>query len=191
MAQPYEVDSIKAAQAAMRSQYLNGATGVLVSGLVWLTTSFVVYRYSTQQAVWALLVGGALIHPLSTGVNYLLGAKAAGPEPNGLRALALESTFFMLMTIPLAYGLSLLRPAWFFQGMLLIIGGRYFTFHTLYGSKLFWLLGSVLGVSAYGLFATHTQPLETTLTGAAIEIVFGSVLFYAFASQKKGDVAAL
>lgn len=191
MAQPDEVDSIEAAQAAMRRQYLNGATGVLVSGLVWLTTSFVVYHYSTQQAVWALLVGGALIHPLSMGVNRLLGAKAAGTEPNGLRALALEGTCFMLMTIPLAYGLSLLRPAWFFQGMLLIIGGRYLTFHTLYGSKLFWLLGSVLGVSAYGLFAAHTRPLETTLTVAAIELVFGSVLFYAFFFQKKRDVTAL
>lgn len=89
----------------------------------------------------------------------------------------MEGTVFMLMTIPVAYGLSLLRHEWFFQGMLLIIGGRYLTFRTLYGNKLFWLLGSLLGVSAYGLFATNTHSLVTTLTGGLIEVCFGLILF--------------
>lgn len=172
----------------MRSRYLNGATGVLVSGIVWLTTSWAVHLYPIKQAIWILLVGGALIHPLSTVVNRILGGKATSTKESRLSALAMEGTFFMLMTIPLAYGLSLLRPVWFFQGMLLIIGGRYLTFHTLYGSKLFWLLGSVLGISAYGLFASNAQPLVTTLTGAVIEIVLGIFLFYDFFSKKKRGI---
>lgn len=173
----------------MSSAYRNGATGVLVSGLVWLTTAGVIYRFSTYQAIWALLVGGALIHPISTLVNRLLEGKVSTNKDNRLVSLAMEGTIFMLMSIPVAYGLASVRPAWFFQGMLMIIGGRYLTFHTLYGNKLYWLLGGLLGLSAYGLFATHTQAMVTTLTGGFIEVCFSVILFYDFSFKRKAGSA--
>ena len=37
----------------------------------------------------------------------------------------------MLLSIPVAVGLGLYNPAWFFPAMLLIIAGRYLTFATL------------------------------------------------------------
>jgi hypothetical protein len=173
----YPIDSLTAAQTNMRSEYRNGATGVLVSGIVWLTTAGVIYTVSTKQAIWILLVGGALIHPMSTLLNKIMGLNAATNNDNPLTGLAMEGTVFMLMTIPIAYGLSLLRAEWFFQGMLLIIGGRYLTFRTLYGNKLFWVLGGLLGVSAYGLFVTNMHLLVTTLTGGLLEVCFSLVLF--------------
>lgn len=173
----YPIDSLTAAQTNMRSEYRNGATGVLVSGIVWLTTAGVIYSGSTKQAIWTLLVGGALIHPISTLLNKITGLKAAITNDNPLSGLAMEGTVFMLMTIPMAYGLSLLRAEWFFQGMLLIIGGRYLTFRTLYGNKLFWVLGGLLGVSAYGLFAANMHSLVTALTGGLLEVCFSLVLF--------------
>ncbi|WP_046375288.1 DUF7010 family protein [Spirosoma radiotolerans] len=168
----------------MRSEYRNGATGVLVSGIVWLTTAGVLYNFSTKQAIWTLLVGGALIHPISTLINKRMGLQAATNNDNPLTGLAMEGTVFMLMTIPIAYGLALLRAEWFFQGMLLIIGGRYLTFRTLYGNKLFWLLGGLLGVSAYGLFASNMHSLVTTLTGGFIEVCMGLLLFGDFPLRK-------
>lgn len=185
MEQPHPTDSLKVAQSDMSSTYRNGATGVLISGLVWLTTAGVIYRFSIHQAIWALLVGGALIHPISTLVNRLLGGKASTNKDNQLVSLAMEGTFFMLMSIPVAYGLASLHPTWFFQSMLMIIGGRYLTFHTLYGNKLYWLLGGVLGLSAYGLFASNTQAMVTTLTGGFIEVGFSVLLFYDFSTKKK------
>lgn len=183
------IDSIAAAQTDLRTQYRNGATGVLISGIVWLTTAGVIYNFSTRQAIWALLIGGALIHPVSTLLNKLMGLKAATNQDNPLTGLAMEGTVFMLMTIPIAYGLSLLRPEWFFQGMLLIIGGRYLTFRTLYGNKLFWLLGGLLGVSAYSLFASNTHSLVTTLTGGLIEVCFGLLLLRDFSFRETGASA--
>lgn len=179
------LDSIATAQTAMRNEYRNGATGVLVSGIVWLTTAAVIDIFSTKQAVWALLIGGGLIHPISTLINKMMGVKVATNKGNPLTGLAMEGTIFMMMTIPIAYGLSLQRPEWFFQGMGLIIGGRYLTFRTLYGNNLFWILGGLLGLSAYGLFATNTQSLVTTLTIGLIEVSFSVVLFYDFASKQK------
>ncbi|AUD07626.1 hypothetical protein CWM47_37135 [Spirosoma pollinicola] len=180
------MDSITAAQTNLRSTYRNGATGVLVSGIVWLTAAGVIYYFSTKQGIWALLVGGALIHPISTLINKMMGLKATTNQDNPLTGLAMEGTIWMLMTIPIAYGLSLLRPEWFFQGMLLIIGGRYLTFRTLYGNNLFWLLGGLLGLSAYGLFTSNMPSLVTTLTGGFIEVCFGLILFYDSPSGKQG-----
>ncbi|GAB3796576.1 hypothetical protein GCM10028819_14420 [Spirosoma humi] len=189
MKQNDPIDSINMAQTDMRRDYRNGATGVLVSGIVWITTAVIVYNFSARQAVWALLVGGALIHPISTLINTVTGVKATASKDNQLTSLALEGTLFMLMTIPLAYGLSLIRVEWFFQGMLLIIGGRYLTFHTVYGNKLYWLLGGLLGSSAYYLYASSTQSLVTTLTGGVIEVIFSVVLFYDFAAREKAESA--
>lgn len=187
MEQNYPIDSIKEAQTDMRREYRNGATGVLVSGIVWITTAVIIHNSSAKQAIWVLLIGGALIHPVSTLINKLMGVKAPTNKDNKLVSLALEGTIFMLMTIPVAYGLSLSRVEWFFQGMLLIIGGRYLTFHTVYGNKLYWLLGGLLGSSAYYLYASNTQSLVTTLTGGLIEVLFSVVLFYDFASRKKAE----
>ncbi|MBD2756569.1 hypothetical protein IC230_27025 [Spirosoma sp. BT704] len=183
------MDSLAAAQTDLRTNYRNGATGVFISGVVWLITAGVLYNFSTKQAIWALLIGGALIHPVSTLINKLMGLKAATNQDNPLTGLAMEGTVFMLMSIPLAYGLSLLRPEWFFQGMLLIIGGRYLTFRTLYGNKLFWVLGGLLGVSAYSLFASNTHSLVTTLTGGLIEVCFGLLLFGGFSLGETGASA--
>jgi len=54
--------------------------------------------------------------------------------------------------------------------MLLIIGGRYLTFSTLYGKKFYWVLGATLGVFAYLLFSLHAQPFVTLLAGGSIEL---------------------
>ena len=169
----------------MRNEYRNGATGVLVSGIVWLTTAGVIYNLAAKQAIWTLLVGGALIHPISTLINKLIGGKVLTYKVNPLAGLAMEGTVFMLMCIPIVYGLSLQRPEWFFQGMMLIIGGRYLTFRTLYGNKLYWLLGGLLGASAYGLFVTNAQALTSTLTVGFIEVIFSVFLFYDFTSKEK------
>ncbi|MHA6250036.1 DUF7010 family protein [Pontibacter sp. CAU 1760] len=180
-----ELKHLKIAQQDMRVAYLNGFPGVVVSGMVWLVSAFVALNVSPGKAVWTLLVGGVFIHPVSMLLNKVLGASGAHAPSNPLGRLAMEGTVFMIMCMPLAYGLSFQKVEWFFQGMLLIIGGRYLHFATLYGSKLYWALGIGLGIAAYLLFTMHA-PLHTTLlVGAAMEIVFGVVMHMIFRSRKR------
>ncbi|TDE15547.1 DUF7010 family protein [Dyadobacter psychrotolerans] len=174
--------SVKAAQQEMRENYFNGATGVLVSGLVWLTASAVTYSSSNKHGIWTLLIGGALIHPISLLVNKLLGIKESHSQTNPMGALAMEGTLFMLLTIPLAYVLSFQKPEWFFQGMLLIIGGRYLTFQTIYGNKVFWVFGGLLAISGYLLFTFQASSFITLLTGSLTEVLFS---IYFFITSKK------
>ena len=171
-----DLQNLKDAQQDMRVAYLHGYPGVLVSGLAWLVAALVALYVSPEKAVWTLLIGGVLIHPVSILLNKVLGNSGTHAQGNLLGRLAMEGTIFMIMCIPLAYGLSFQKVEWFFQGMLLIIGGRYLTFATLYGSRLYWALGIGLGLAAYLLFTLHAASHTTVLTGAAIEIVFGLVM---------------
>lgn len=178
------MENIQQAQADMRHGYLYGAVGIVVSGLMWFLSGWVAYHYSPKQAVWTLLVGGMFIHPISILVNKILGIRGAHHTNNPLGRLGMEGTFFMIMCLPLAYGLSFQRPEWFFQGMLLIIGGRYLTFQTLYGSRLYWILGAVLGLAAYGLFSLQAQAYLSAFTGSIIEISYGLFMYWLARNNK-------
>ena len=179
------IDTIAQAQTDMCKSYANGSLGIIVSGFMWLISAFVTYQYSASKAVWALLIGGMLIHPLSVLLYKTIGLSGNHTKGNPLGNLAMEGTFFMIMCLPIAYGLSLQNTQWFFQAMLLIIGGRYLTFSTIYGTKLYWILGVVLGVAAYFLFRYNVSSFATLLTGSLIEISFGIFMFVSFRRNNK------
>jgi hypothetical protein len=180
-----EFKHLEIAQQNMCAAYLHGYPGVVVSGMVWLVSAFLALNVSPGKAVWALLVGGVFIHPISILLNKILGASGAHAPSNPLGRLAMEGTLFMIMCMPLAYLLSFQKVDWFFQGMLLIIGGRYLHFATLYGSKLYWVLGIGLGLAACLLFAMHAPSHTTLLVGAAMEIMFGVVMLMIIRIKKR------
>jgi hypothetical protein len=169
--------NIDEAQLDMCKGYACGSLGILTSGFIWLISCLVCYNYSSNKAIWTLLIGGALISPVSRALEKFARLKGHSIE-NPLKNLAMESTIWMIMCIFIAYGLSMQNTAWFFQAMLLIIGGRYLTFTTLFGKKIYWVLGASLGVSAYLLFQFQIQSLGSLLTGAIIEIVFGLLMYF-------------
>ncbi|WP_266203285.1 DUF7010 family protein [Pontibacter kalidii] len=179
-----DLQHMKSAQQDMRAAYLHGYPGVVVSGTVWLVSALVAIYVSPEKAVWTLLPGGVLIHPVSVLLNKILGARGTHAQGNPLGRLAMEGTVFMIMCIPLAYGLSFQKVEWFFQGMLLIIGGRYLMFATLYSARLYWALGIGLGMAAYLLFTMDSPSHTTLLVGAAIEIVFGLVMLATLRRRK-------
>jgi uncharacterized membrane protein YvlD (DUF360 family) len=179
------IDTLRQAQADMRKGYANGTVGVIVSGIIWLLSAGVAFQYSAKQAIWTLLIGGAFIHPLSMLLSKGIGLRDSHTKGNPLGTLAMEGTVFMLMSIPIAYGLSLQRSEWFFQGMLLIIGGRYLTFESIYGTKLYWIVGASLGIAAYLLFGFKIESFTSALTGSFIELTFGFFMLRQFRQAKQ------
>ncbi len=171
-----DLASLDTHQRDMRSGYLGGAPGVLVSGSVWAVSACVAAWLSPQRAMWALFVGGMFIHPIAVLCTRLLGAPGRHTPGNPLGALAMATTFWMIAMLPLAYGIALWRIELFFPAMLLVIGGRYLCFHTLYGNRTYWVLGAVLGLAGYGLASLGAPPVLGAAAGALIEIVFAFVL---------------
>lgn len=177
--QPASPVTLAAAQREMRDAYLGGAPGVLVSATVWCIAGLVCLWRSPQQAVWTLFIGGALIHPLSVVLLKLLKRPGRHASNNPLGPLALSSTVWMIMSLPLAWVASTVRADWFFPAMLLVIGGRYLNFATLYGTRLYWLFGAALALGAWALVSAKASPALGAFTGAAIEAGFGMALWLA------------
>lgn len=83
----------------------------------------------------------------------------------------------MLLSIPIAIAASLYRVEWFFPAMLFVIAGRYLTFSTLYGMRIFWLLGAAL-VAAGSLSIVFQVPVFVgALAGALVEYAVGILVF--------------
>ena len=168
--------TIAAAQADMRSGYLSGAPGIVASSAAWLTAAAVAFSASFSAAVWTLLVAGAFIHPVGVLLAKLLGAPGKHRADNPMAGLAVESTFWMLAGILVAIGISLHRIEWFFPAMLLVIGGRYLTFRTIYGLAIYWLLGAALCMAAVGLVFLKAPVPLSALVGGLLELGFAAVL---------------
>lgn len=169
--------TINDAQADMRRAYLLGAPGVLVSGLLWLSAGLVSVLHSERMAVVVLLLGGAAIHPLAVALTRLLGGSGRHAAGNALGSLAAEGTFWLIATCALAYGIQALRIEWFFPAMLLAIGGRYFSFQTLYGLRVYWLCAAALCAAGLVLALARAPVAVGAFAGAGIELVVAAVLF--------------
>ena len=131
---------------------------------------------SERAAVLALLIGGAAIHPLGMTIARLLGHPGTHAPGTPLGRLATESTFWLVAGSAIAYGMHVLRIEWFFPAMLLVIGGRYLTFQTLYGLRAYWVCGALLCAAGLALALTRAPAVTGAFTGAAVELVFAAVL---------------
>ena len=109
--------------------------------------------------------------------SKLLGASGSHTKGNPLGQLAGASTFWLIFSLPLAYGLSLQDVAWFFPAMLLVIGGRYLVFATIFGMRLYWILGLALGGAGVALGMVRADPAISAGTGSLIEFALALVCF--------------
>jgi hypothetical protein len=132
---------------------------------------------SSERALWTLLIGAAFIHPVSVLVLKLLGRSGQHAKGNALGSLAFATTVWLILSCVIAYGVSLYRMEWFFPAMLLVIGGRYLTFATLFGMQVYWVCGLALALAGYVLILLHAAPAAGAFTGAAVEASFAVAIF--------------
>ncbi len=169
-------------QSEIRRIHYDGATGVLTSALVWLTSSVVCFLAGTHQGVWALLVGGALIYPISSILQRFWVKPQKAPSPNALNQLAFASTIWLIACCFMAYGLYQLREELFFPAMMLTIGCRYTVFATVFGLRAYWAFGLTLVAASCASFFLWLSPPLSAMVGGLIELVFAGAFF---ASAKK------
>jgi hypothetical protein len=164
-------------QSEMRHAYYDGAPGILVSGLVWIAATLVCYLVGINQAVWTLLIGGALIYPVSAILTKAMGRPAKTGKDNALNQLGMASTIWLILCCAMAYGLFLFKPALFFPAMLVTIGSRYLIFASLYGRSIFWTMGvSLIAAGTLVLFSA-TRPVVAAGIGGLIEVAFAVYVF--------------
>lgn len=180
--------NISDAQKDMRYGYLGGGVGMFVSGMVWLVAGVIALTGETNRAIWALLIGGVLISPISGVITKVFGRPDKSTPGNPLVTLAMESTVWMIFCLLLAYALAQVNPLWFFPAMLLIIGGRYLTFSTVYGMRIYWLCGMLLAAAGAALVTLNAPFGIQSFAGVLTEIVLAPFVFLQGRKEEKPSV---
>lgn len=167
------------AQRDVRQAHLNGATGMLVSGVLWLGCGVVALAAGPRAAMLANFFGGMLIFPTSMVLVRALGRSGLLAAGNPLGDLARESAFLMVLCIPLAFAAAMVKVEWFFPAMLVLVGAHYLPFATLYGMRLYWALGGAMIAAGYLLALGGASVATGAFVGGALELGFAPLAWLA------------
>lgn len=146
---------VQDAQSEVRSAYIGGFWGQLVSSVIWLVSAALGTWVSSKASIVAVVVGGFLIFPLTQLMLRLSGRGSLSKE-NPFSSLGMQVAFVlpfsMLLLIPVGlYNLNL-----FFPALMVLVGAHYLPFATLYGMQVFLALAGTL--IAMGVVIAHYFP---------------------------------
>ncbi len=143
--------NIPDSQREMRSAFLGGFAGQLVSGVIWLASAALAMWLSPRAGMAALFFGSMGIFPLTQLTVRLMGRPGKASPENGLWPLGSQLAFTVPINFLLVGAATLYREAWFFPAAMIVVGSHYLPFLTLYGMKLFGILAALLIVAGAGL----------------------------------------
>ncbi len=132
------------AQQDVRSTFLGGFVGQLVSGGIWLVSAALATWGSPTGGIIALAAGGALIFPLTQLGLRLMGRPASLPAGHPMNALATQVAFVVPLHLPLVAAATLHRQEWFYPAFMVTVGAHYLPFIFLYGMWQFGVLAALL-----------------------------------------------
>jgi hypothetical protein len=167
---------LRDAQRDMRRAYVNGGVGIFVSGLLWVIAGTVTFYVNLFSGMATLFFGGMLIHPLSLFLALRVYHRAKGRTPNPLEMLALQSTAFLIIGLVIAYLVSGTYGDWFFAIALAVVGARYLVFQTVYGMRLYVMLGLVLIAISAIAFWLGIAPAFVAFAGGATELLVSAYI---------------
>ncbi|QBB72329.1 hypothetical protein ELE36_19230 [Pseudolysobacter antarcticus] len=173
------------AQREVRSVYMLGSVGQVVSGLVWAVSAALTTWYSTSSGILAMLLGGFFIYPATQLVLRATGSPASLPATNPMRELAIEVAVVGPLMLPLIGAATLYKNAWFYPAFMVAIGAHYLPFSFLYGMRQFIILAAIMMASGLlvGLYAPSVSTLGAWFT-AALLLTFGLVHWRIHAAQQ-------
>lgn len=172
---------ISEAQREVRTVYLGGFVGQLVSAMVWFASAAIATFIDPVTGFWALALGGVAIFPLTQVGLRLAGGRAALSPGNPLRGLAIQIAFTIPSVLPVAGAAALHRLGWFYPACLMIVGAHYLPFVFLYGMKTFAALAAALLCAGFALgFLAPDMVVMGGWVGGAVLFVFAFALLVAY-----------
>jgi len=135
---------IQEAQKEMRTVFLHGSVGQMVSGLIWLVSAALSTFVSARTGITMLVLVGIFIFPLTLLTLRLMGRKATVRRENPFNFLAMQTAFIVPLCLPVVGGAALYNLDWFYPAFMIVLGAHYLPFMTLYGMWQFGPLGAVL-----------------------------------------------
>ena len=113
---------VRDAQQEVRSVFLRGSIGQLVSGCLWLISAAIGTWGTTRRAILVLAVGGAFIFPVMQPLLRTMGRRASLDARNPLAGLAMQVAFTVPLSLPLIGAATLHNVNWFYPAFMLVVG---------------------------------------------------------------------
>ncbi len=161
---------IKDAQREMRSVYIGGFWGQLVTSVIWLASATLGTWVSPKASILTVVIGGFFIFPITQMLLRLSGRRASVSRDNPFNSLGMQVAFVLPLSMLLLVPVGLYRLNWFFPALIILVGAHYLPFASLYGMRMFLFLSATLiaiGVVAAFWFS-ETFSLGAWVAGLAL-----------------------
>jgi hypothetical protein len=168
--------TIAEAQRDVRTTFVGGFAGQLVSSCIWFLSAVAATWQSPKFAMEVLVILGIFIFPLTLLLLRLMGGPAGLPKGHPMNALGMQVAFVLPLSLPLAFAAAAYHEFWFYPAVMIVLGAHYLPFIFMYGMWQFGALAAALLGSGVviGLYFPSIFSLGAWLT-AAILLIFAFV----------------
>lgn len=170
---------VEDAQRDVRTVFIGGFAGQLVSGMVWALSAALGTWRSPRLAVLVLVVGGMFIFPLTQILLRVMGRRASLSKGHPMNGLAMQTAFIVPFSLPLVAAATMHHMNWFYPAFMIVVGVHYMPFIFLYGMRMFGVLAGIL-IGAGVLIALYAN------TSFSLGGWFTAVVLFAFAFIGRG-----
>ena len=136
--------NIQDAQREVRSVYVGGFWGQLVSSVIWLVSAALGTWVTPRASILTVVIGGFFIFPLTQMLLRLSGRRASVSRENPFNSLGMQIAFVLPFSMLLLVPVGLYNLNLFFPALMVLLGAHYLPFATLYGMRMFLFLAGIL-----------------------------------------------
>jgi len=168
--------TITDAQRDVRTVFLGGFAGQLVSSAVWLLSAATATWRSPKAAMEVLVVVGFFIFPMTRLLLHAMSRPSSLPKGHPMTALGMQVAFVLPFCLPVVFAATAFRENWFYPALMIVLGAHYLPFIFMYGMWQFGVLAALLIGSGVviGMYLPSTFSLGGWLT-ALMLLIFAFV----------------
>jgi hypothetical protein len=120
---------VQVAQREVRTFFIGGFWGQLVSSAIWLASAALGTWVSPRAAILAVVGGGFFIFPVTLLLLRLTGGPASPSKDNPLTNLGMQIAFTLPMTMLLLVPVANFRLNLFYPALMVLVGAHYLPFY--------------------------------------------------------------
>jgi hypothetical protein len=135
---------VKDAQEEVRTVFVGGSFGQLVSSSLWLVSAALGTWITPRAAILELVLCGFFIFPITQLLLRITGRPTSLRSENPLGHLAMQIAFTLPISMLLLVPVAEFRLSLFYPALMVLVGAHYLPFTFLYGMRMFLPLAAIL-----------------------------------------------
>jgi hypothetical protein len=142
---------VEDAQREVRTVFVGGFWGQLVSSALWLTSAALATWDTPRAAILTAVFGGFLIFPAVLLLLRLSGGPTYLSKDNPLGGLGMQIAFTLPPAMFLLIPVTQFHLNFFYPALMILLGAHYIPFVFSYGMRMFAPLAAILIFSGLGI----------------------------------------